>query len=206
MTGDTSDAEGTDLLGAFPSTLRSEAATAISLLPAAQLGPLGRFTVRVDGEPITIPYRIYNPEPNPSAVQTLTNREQLMLRCLLSRHPDGWVRQRNLESLVTSEEIWVVPFVVQLVGEYVIEILDVIWSSLIDLDQPGSTRSSVYGRFLKENPAFLDLTAARVTSYWACYYRSRYLKRAEHPNWTDYPGFQLVDSLRLAAGTPSERR
>jgi len=47
--------------------------------------------------------------------------------------------------------------------------------------------------FVAANPAFVDLTSSRVVSYWNCYYRERY------PQLGDYPGAQLISSLKLAA-------
>jgi len=81
------------------------------------------------------------------------------------------VRQRNLEYVVSAPQAWVAPYVVQLVGEYVVEIIEVIAAELPQLTIPGSQQRALYGRFAAENAAFLDLTAARVTSYWNEYYR-----------------------------------
>lgn len=192
------------LVAAFPISIRADAQVAVNALELAAHPPIGRFEVRTDGEGVTIPYRIYNPEPDFATSRSLSERQQLILRCLFTRHNSGWVRQRNLEAVIASSETWVVPFVVQLIGEYVIEILDAIRAGLSDLEAPGSSRRQVYAGFLAENVQFFDLTAARVTSYWACYYRMRYPKyrpesrKPDHlgPSWLDYPGFELVTLLR----------
>ena len=44
---------------------------------------------------------------------------------------------------------WIVPFVVQLVGEYVVEIVQAIGEALHDIDGPR------FGAFARENPAML---------------------------------------------------
>jgi hypothetical protein len=88
-------------------------------------------------------------------------RAQLALRCLYTRHHDGYVRQRNLDQVVSAPEAWVVPYVVQLVGEYVVEIIEVIAAALPQLTVRGSPQRALYGRFAADNPAFIDLTAAR---------------------------------------------
>ncbi|MDR3081774.1 MAG: hypothetical protein LBV60_12755, partial [Streptomyces sp.] len=93
-------------------------------MPAAGLEPVHPFQVEVQGETVAIPSRIYNEEPEAGLERSLTGTQRLILHCLYSRHSDGRVRQRRLEQLVSSSEPWVVPFVVQLAGEYVLEILE----------------------------------------------------------------------------------
>jgi len=116
-----------------------------------------------------------------------------MLDCLYTRHHDGYVRERRLERVVGLAEPWVAPFVVQLVGEYVDEILLVVRRALVRaLSTPGSVVASVYARFAAENPDFIDRTEQRVVSYWNCYYRYRY------PSLRDYPGSAVVAALRSA--------
>ena len=76
---------------------------------------------------------------------------------------------------------WIPTFVVQLVGEYVVEILQVVSRNLDHLDPP------LYRRFLRANPEFFARTKQRVISYWDCYYR--WQRR------TDYVGFQIITFL-----------
>ena len=109
-----------------------------------------------------------------------TAREVLLLHCLFSRHHDGVERERCLRNIITSPEPWVVPFVVQLVGEYVLEIIEVVQANLTRLPAEN------YRAFLRENPAFVARTRARVTSYWDCYYRDRF----RDPR--SYPGFAVL--------------
>lgn len=90
------------------------------------------------------------------------------------------------------------PFVIQLVGEYVLEILVTIQHGLAELDTPGTSQHAAYGQFLAGNPGFLALTSQRVTSYWNCYYRSKY------PDRRDYPGHTLLLSLQNAAAAYTE--
>jgi hypothetical protein len=83
---------------------------------------------------------------------------------------------------------------VQLIGEYVEEILLVIQRNLLPgLATPGGVVDSVYGGFAAENPQFIALTGQRATSYWDCYHRRR------HPALADYPGYRLVVALEAAA-------
>jgi len=178
-------------LRAFPRALASDVTAAASVMPAGDVHE-GEFAVWVDGEELVLPGRIYHAEPDPGAITKLTPHGQLALRCLYSHHHDGHVRQRNLEQVVTAPDAWVVPYVVQLIGEYVVEIIKVIAAALPQLTVPGSSQRALYGRFAAGNPAFIDLTAARVASYWNAYYRGWYRSPA------DYPGRPLIDAMRAA--------
>ncbi|MFC4017623.1 hypothetical protein ACFOW4_06660 [Micromonospora sp. GCM10011542] len=152
------------------------------------------FRVLVDGEPVSIPYRIYSDEPSVAAQTALTATQRAVLDCLYTRHHDGRVRQRRLEQVIALIQPWVAPFVVRLVGEYVDDILLVIQRALApELAVPHSPTAAVYGRFAAENPAFVALTGQQVASYWDCYHRRRY------PTLTDYPGYALMAALRATA-------
>lgn len=48
--------------------------------------------------------------------------ERLIPSCVLSRHHNGFVRQEQVRSIVSSEKPRAIPYVLALVGEYVIEI------------------------------------------------------------------------------------
>ena len=128
-----------------------------------------------------MPYRIYH---NPALIDTapLTSLQRELVDCLLTRHNDGLVRQEHLTRIICSNHVWIPPFVVQLAGEYVIEILHVIHDNLKNLD------ASIYKQFLEMNREFLSLTEQRVASYWNCYYGN--YRRDE------YVGFKLVDFFK----------
>ncbi len=130
---------------------------------------------------------------------SLSSRQRQLLHCLYSRHCDGVVRQRHLEKVVGSTDPMVVPFVVQLVGEYVLEILVVICDELRDLATPGTRGHLAYGQFIVDNPAFFARTQRRVVSYWSCYYRHNYA------SFRGYPGRTLLDLLRSAASDHAGR-
>jgi hypothetical protein len=76
----------------------------------------------VVGEPVVIPYRIYNPAPSLHFASGLSRIEQAVTAAIYSRHHDGLVRHRALVTLLDCGEPWTAPFVVQLLGEYVIQI------------------------------------------------------------------------------------
>lgn len=102
------------LVAAFPARLAGDVLSVLAVMPDARLMPLQPFEVEVQGETVAIPSRIYNEEPEAAWERSLTRTQQMILHCLYARHHDGWVRQRHLEQIMTSDEPWVVPFVVQL--------------------------------------------------------------------------------------------
>ncbi|MFH8380965.1 hypothetical protein ACH4E7_08475 [Kitasatospora sp. NPDC018058] len=192
------------LAAAFPSHLADEVRTVAAAIPDARYPSAMPFPVDVCGETVAVPYRIHHHEPPLTINQHLSETQRAILHCLYSRHGDGLIRQRHLEQVIGSTEPWVAPFVVQLVGEYVLEILVAIRSGLPDLTTPDSAHHHLYGDFIARNPRFFARTERRVVSYWACYYRWRY------PDFATYPGGLLLESLRLAAthstGTPWARQ
>lgn len=180
------------LMDAFPRCLRTHVEAALLVVPPGQhehserhIGP-----VVLAGEALRIPARIYAPEPATVLLSRLSVTERRVVQCLYTRHHDGRVRQRYLEALLSSDEAWAAPFVVQLLGEYVLEILQVLDRGRNDLVRPA------FAGFVAENPAFMILTRQRVVSYWNCYYRHRFPKRP------DYPGFRALAVLESGHAEP----
>ena len=184
-----------DVAAAFPASVRQCVPAVLEILPPTRLMPVSSFTVSVRGEPVTIPYRLYNDEPDSEVQQALSPDQRAILHCLYTRHHDGRIRHRHVERACESLQPWVMPFVVQLVGEYVLEILVTIQDQLANLNTPGAAQHTAYGQFLAANPDFLVLTGQRVASYWNCYYRSAY------PDLRTYPGHALLRSLQAAASS-----
>ncbi|MFF3595310.1 hypothetical protein [Kitasatospora indigofera] len=187
------------LINAFPVELSGDAEAVLAIMPVSRFRPLDPFSVVVEGQRVSIPGRLYNDEPPTDALASLSSRQRQLLHCLYSRHHDGMVRQRHLAKVVGSVDPWVVPFLVQLVGEYVVEILIVICDELRDLAMPGTSSHLAYGKFIVDNPAFFARTQRRVVSYWSCYYRSAYA------SFQGYPGCTLLELLRSAASDRAGR-
>lgn len=169
-----------DMALAFPSSVRGEVMRVLSALPAQEPGLRSRFSVLVSGESVHIPYRVTHDVASVD-LNGLTDLQTVLLSCILTRHFDGFVRERHLARILTSNYEWVPPFVIQLVGEYVLEILCRVRDGLSDLDR------NLYRDFLLANPAFFDRTKQRVRSYWYCYYTN--VKKE------DYAGFEIVRFL-----------
>ena len=187
-----------DLAAAFPCALRTAATTAALVIPAATLTSPEAFVVALDNETVAIPYRIYNAEPATDPTRELSPVERTVLACVYTRHHDGYVRQRYLAEILAHPRPWTAPFVVQLLGEYVLPIVEQIQRGLAGTETPGTALYTVYGHFAAANPAFITLTRQRAASYWDCYHRSRYTLRA-------YPASKVLDALQAAAGDAARR-
>lgn len=162
---------------AFPKNLRSDVRTVVSILPfenklrqsddgASDLSALVHTNVQeviVGGERLLIPTRIYFNEPHSWEESTLNELQKVILNCIYLRHHDGHVRQSRLNSLYSKNYYFVVPYAFQLLGEYVVEIVNDL-DSFID-----NTNIQLFRRFIAENSEYSALTRARMTSYWGQY-------------------------------------
>lgn len=123
----------------------------------------------------------------------------------MTRHHDGYVRQRHLEPLVAEPGEWVVPFVVQLLGEYVVEIHEAILARLLPILDRSADAREAYRRFVAANPDFIAVTEARIASYWNCYYRDRFVRyRRRDPDGPRYPGDYPASIVLEALGRLTE--
>lgn len=177
-----------ELQSAFPSSLALPVSrvTARLELPGVH-APVGALQAVVDGETLTIPGRVYFDPGCLVEAQALPPTERLILLCVFSRHHDGHVREECLRAIVGNPEPWVAPFVVQLVGEYVLEIVEVIKANLPAL------APDTYAGFVAANRAFMALTRQRATSYWDCYFRRSF------PNRAGLASLEILDHLESLA-------
>ena len=177
------------LIRAFPSGLHPSLSTVLRDLPHSIYAPSGSITssgsrawpaLTVAGDQVEIPYRIYNPVP-PTDLAPRDSPVAVAIACLYTRHNNGIVRQKALRHVLGSDEAWIVPFVVQLLGEYVIEICeDIRRFAEADLPHRPELLRAVRS-FVADNPDFVVLTQCRATSYWACYHRYPHLYRDTYP-------------------------
>ncbi len=161
------------------------------VMPQAQ-HPLHKtdLQVEVEGEKVAVLGRLYAPEPT-TGVSSLTPIQRLILSALYSRHHDGFVRERHVRQLLDVDHVWIPPFVVLLLGEYVVQIGQVIAERVSGLPR------QTYIDFARVNPDFMRLTRSRVVSYWWEYYSSVPLR--------EYPGYRSLQDLGMWDG-PEGRR
>ena len=186
--------EADDLLRrAFPERVREDVDAVCELMPGSRFSPVmggtskGRGgSVRIGGEAVQTIGRLYNPVLETLHTGALPPDRAQMLACLYSRHADGFVRERQLPLALNTEAPWTPLFVLQLLGEYVVEIAATVERHLARLDQ------SAFVAFRDANPDFVALTCERVVSYWRCYYASTRL--------VDHPPYRVMAALDLWTG------
>jgi hypothetical protein len=178
------------LADAFPAEFRSLALRAGNDV-ARRLRPdwpIQRFPVRLGGQPILIPERLYFTSELPA----LSTDEEawLLARALQTRSCDGFERQRAVRDLFQGLKPWGAPFVADLIGQYVIEILEDVLAAMT----PDIAR--MVAAFAAENPAYWIKIKQRVVSYWNAYYRLRSSNDREQAYRRDeYVGFILIDRI-----------
>lgn len=191
--------EKNSIIKAFPLNLRGDVMVVIDILP------LNKKRISVDGqkykldslvhedtqsvylsrELLIIPNRVYFEEPPKEKEDQLTKQQKTILNCLYLRHSDGHIRQKRLEMLLRSKEDYVVPFIIHLLGEYIVEIFEpldrVICSNML----------SRYRKFIIDNPKYWVTIKSRVISYWNVFYR-----KSKYPNLATYPGTEIVNKIK----------
>ena len=140
--------------------------------------------IYVGDTPVRIPSRIYSEVPSEADLVKITERQRLIVACLLTRHHNGFVRQRFATSLANSLHDWTTPFAVQLLGEYVYNI----FIELNDIFPLGPSKSIT--AFAANNPKFLTTTCRRIVSYWT-YYRTLV------PDFAEYPPYQILQRMGI---------
>jgi hypothetical protein len=190
------------IVKAFPIALQADVREVVRILPFEEnkvklndgqihqvdnLIHLSELIVRLEGENLLIPYRIYVNEPTLRCESTLTDRQKAILNCIFLRHHNGYLREQRLKQLANVYEYWVIPFKNQLLGEYVYEILQV-----LDTHITGPTLC-LYVKFIRENPQYWQLTESRMISYWNEYYRWRF------PFLKEYIGHHIVARIKKNA-------
>ena len=167
----------------FPSSLTESVETVLATLgtPAHPTTDWGELTV--DGETISVPHRTYYLDPPDHRFRELDDLEQLIARCLLSRHHDGRVRERQVEPLLQVGLPWVGAYVLTLLGDYVLEIHQRLEPAFGEALRPIDRRRAMYLDLVANNPRFWQRTRSRITSYWNAYHRSRFPDIEDHPAW-----------------------
>lgn len=173
---------------AFPESLRSDIKSLVSMINAkSKHSAHWGYKMHLDNQQIEIPTRIYWDESK-LTLNALTDTGKLILACILTRHHNGYVREANLEKLVSSEKYWTIPYVIQLLGEYVIELLELIWEKFDKLH-----KENLIG-FIHENESYWFKTKQRISSYWDCYHKYKGNPKSE------YVGFKLIERIEKLGG------
>lgn len=133
----------------------------------------------LDGECITIPYRIYLADHGALFPVPLTADQQIVFHCILSRSHDGHVRERHIKELLDMDPPhWALPYIIKVCDEYVVEILELVYTHL------SGTDTSAYQALCRLNLQQFLYSHARMVSYWNefgrwdCYRYRNYIGKA----------------------------
>jgi uncharacterized protein len=161
-----------NLLRCFPDALQ---ATAFDVVELATRGKPETVQARlltsakVGGEMLDYPSRLYvdSRQLNDAMVEWPGVRRQIAL-CLGTRHHDGFLRESCLRRLGVPDAEWKLPFVVLLLGDYVIEIANLAAALL------AAAPHEMVQTFVERNGPLIQTQRRRAISYWDCYYRSTF--------------------------------
>lgn len=145
--------------------------------------------IKLHSETIVLTGRICFAEPKPELENNLTTTQKQILNCIYTRHFDGYIRERRLKNLINIDHEWVLPFKLQLLGEFVIEILFELDKHITD----GNIK--LYKRLTLDNKKFWKQTKSRMVSWWDADYR--------HPNYKNiksYIGYKIMKRINKANG------
>lgn len=174
---------------AFPAELVERVVSTVSTLARGQMHLPSEtlIAVHLAGELLSIPYRVYYDKHQLADCMDRLGGTSLIALCLGTRHYDGHLREQCVRRLLDVDEKWTAPFVVQLLGEYVVEIIQPIHDRFLDAVDPR------YSAFFTENARYCKYLECRAVSYWNEYYRSIF------QSYKDYPAVKALIALRSAA-------
>jgi len=183
----------------FPQSLSPAISRVAEILPTSRFEPtfdreyaslsIGSIRqVLVDNEWLNLAGRIYNSEPDEGTFAAEAPLVQAIMSCVYSRSHDGYVREKYLRRILALAYPWTAPFVFQLVGEYVVEI-----TQLIAANSAAFLMHEHYRAFIRDNPDFLTLLWARAVSYEDCYYRGLYAPKE------GFPAFRFLSECCLVS-------
>lgn len=121
------------------------------------------------GEKVYVPYRIYSSSRMfPFTYSHLSETEKIIFHCIFSRSDDGFTREGHLKALLrmgADKHEWVKPYIISASGEYVVEIVDMLYKEI------NREKTPEYREICKLNFENIRFLHARMISYWAEFYR-----------------------------------
>jgi hypothetical protein len=185
----------------FPGDLREDVTKVVGLMPNKTYN---NITIEAsqdiiqyfqDNKVIRFPYRIYCIDTSDEVIDTLSERQKMILHCIYSRSCEGLVRQKHMYSLLQMEyEDWAIPYIVKISDEYVVEILEMTYDILKDKD------TERIKEFCIENIEAFSKSYNRMISYWNEYHRAKY------NNFQQYIGRKLFRKCFGYSKTVEPRR
>lgn len=158
---------------AFPSKYRRDVLYVCNSLSFDCVAIDGRFCstestewILKSHERIKIPYRIYLNDSLSNYTKEFNEIQEIILHCIFSRSYDGYVREKHIGYLLESSlPEWVLPYIIKVCDEYVIQILETVYDVLKERD------CAKLREICRLNLDYFKLGYCRMISYWNEYYR-----------------------------------
>ncbi|MDR2011657.1 MAG: hypothetical protein LBQ20_01140 [Rhodanobacter sp.] len=168
----------------FPASLSDDVCLIAPILSRNQMHrPSNGFQVQIGTDLVKIPYRVYYARSDVATAIARGGNCGVIAMCLGTRHHNGFFREECVCKLLHVEEPWIAPYVIQLLGEYVLEIGQVIERSL------SIERTDIYVTYVRENQSYVETLKRRAVSYWNEYYRRSF------PRWQEFPACKALSNL-----------
>ncbi len=178
------------LLKAFPQQYAEDAEKVIDLMYAyISTDMIHGENVCYKGEMLTIPYRIYIDADILLKISSLSEMQRFILYCIGTRNNNGRVREKYLKKLSACSLGFEIPFIFQLLGEYVTEIFP-------EIDGIIKNRLVDYIDFIAENQYYFKKTEDRMISYWNCYEKRKCCDRKKYLGYIIFEGLKQKLKIR----------
>ena len=181
------------ILNTFSNELLSEVRKVIDILPSNRkmvFNLHGRYTIEeikyievyLNRNIIKIPYRIFLEEVKDEIIEKLNHTQKIILYCLYTRHHDGFIRQKYLEKIINENSYFITPFIIQMIGEHVSELIVII-------DKYLENNILNYRKYINENKHYWKNMRGYIATYWDTYQRNKY------PEYRKYIGKIIFDRI-----------
>ncbi len=172
----------------FPTELKRDVEAAFAAMPNRTVNCAAFATDNLLREyeltsgTVSFPYRLYFVDANEEKIENLTDRQKKILYCLYKRSNDGYLREKYAKKLLDAGlEEWCLPFIVSLCDDYVVEIVEAVYSALSERNNDDIKA------FCKRNESSVRKSYSRMVSYWNEYYR----RTDKHWKINEYVGRKL---------------
>ena len=177
------------IIKSFQKELLNEVNSVINILPKNKImrtsiswNKYKFINVNLNSNNIKIPYRIGINEVENKLIDNLNHTQKLILYCIYTRHHNGFIRQKYIEKLINENNYFITPFIIQMIGEYVSEIM-------IIIDKYLENNIENYIKFKYENKKYWKYLRGSMASYWDTYQRNKY------PKYDEYIGKIILDKI-----------
>lgn len=136
------------------------------------------------GEGVNIPKSfVYYGELSQTSIDNFSDTQKQIYYSLMTKNLDGYIRSKYLELILKSDlEEWQLPYIVEISGSYIYEVLEVLYNNL------NSTKMKA---FCQLNGSGLLRNYDRMISYWNCYHRTK----KDNYMLKNYVGYKLFTNI-----------